>query len=108
MRAVPPTDEDKRATRLQDVMHFWLYETIGRLNNNVAQPTANESKFVRDGKANVRIELVQISAQVRNKLIGAGLEIDSLKGTVVKGRIAIKKLAGVANVSEVKYITPAL
>jgi len=90
------------------VMHFWIYDVIARLNQNASQPTANESKFVRDGKANVRIELTQNASPLRDKLKRAGVEIDSLKGTVVKGRIPIEKLAGVANVSEVKYVTPVL
>ena len=108
MRVAPPTADDKRAARLQDVMHFWLYETLSRLDKGIAQPTANESKFVRDGKASVRIELTRDASTLRDKLSGAGVEIDTVKGSVVKGRVPLEKLANVATISEVKYVTPAL
>ena len=89
-------------------MHFWVYELAMRIENKTAEPTANEARFVLDGKAEIRIDLAAVSPAVIQKLTTAGFEILSEKGKTVTGRIPIKKLASLAAITEVKLISPKI
>ncbi|HKP68853.1 MAG TPA: TonB family protein, partial [Pyrinomonadaceae bacterium] len=107
MKIAAPTADEKRIAHLQDVMHFWLYATYARLETKNSQPTPNEAKFVSDGKANVRLEMTEAEATMRDKLRETGLEIDSIKGSIVRGRISLDKLASLAEIAQVKYVAPS-
>jgi len=108
MKAEPLSDEDKRAAAVNIKLHNWLYDVVARLRKNVSEPTANETRFVRDGKADIRIDLASISPDVLAKLKTAGFEPISEKGNIVTGRIAIEKLAALAEIEEVKLILPKI
>jgi TonB family protein len=106
MKVVPATEEDKRALRLGEVLHFWLYEAFMGVNPSDAERTANEGRFVRDGKARVRIELKRRSGLVTRALKEAGVEIESEAGNTVRGRVPIKGLGAVVEIGEVRYVSP--
>ena len=106
MTAVPPTEEDKRAARLGAVMHFWVYGVAIRATKGVGELSTNESKFIRDGKASIRVELNQHAEPLIGRLSHAGLEIESAKGKVVTGRIALNKLSGLIDIGQLVYIAP--
>ncbi len=108
MRAEPPTAEEKRATAVADKLHFWLFDVVARLKKGIAEPTANEAKFVRDGKAEIRIELTAKTAAIIARLKAAGYEQISEKGLTVTGRIALDKLASLVDIDEVKLIMPRI
>ena len=108
MKAQPPTEADKQAAAMAQKMHFWVYELAMRIENKTAEPTANEARFVLDGKAEIRIDLAAVSPAVIQKLTTAGFEILSEKGNTVSGRIPIKKLASLAAITEVKLISPKI
>jgi len=108
MKAVPPTDADKRASAMSQKMHFWVYALAMRVENKSAEPTPNESRFVRDGKADVQIELSLTSASILKMLKDAGLEILSDKTRTVSGRIAVENLAALAAIKEVMLISPKI
>ena len=103
----PPTAEMIRDTRLKEKLHSWLYAIVVRLAKGDAKPTPNEAMFVRDGKADIRIELTVRSTEVIEKLKAAGFEIVEEKGKAsVIGRIALDKLAALVDIQEVKLILP--
>lgn len=103
------TPEMLRETRIKEKFHTWLYSVVARLALGDAKPTANESMFVRNGKAEIRIELTKRTAEVIEKLKAAGFEIIDDKGkTEIAGRIAVEKLATFADVTEVKLIFPRI
>ena len=80
---------------------------VARLAKGSAKPASNEELFVHDGKADIRIELTARSAGVLEKLKAAGFELVSEKGkTTIVGRIALDKLAALAEIDEVKLILP--
>lgn len=105
---VPPNEADKLAFDLARTAHVWVYAAAMRVSKGIAEPTPNESKFVRDGKASVRIELNQNADQFAAKLRQAGLEIESIKKQSVIGRIALDKLGALTEIKQVVYIAPRL
>lgn len=106
MRVIAPTEEDKRMMRLREIMHFWIYEALARSAAGVAEPSANESKFVRDGKAFVRIELSKRSAAISERLAAAGVEIKTTKGNGVRGWVPLQRLAALGGIDEVTHVAP--
>lgn len=96
-----------REKRLKEKLHTWIYALVVRLAKGNEKPNANESLFVRDGNAEIRITLTKRSAEVIEKLKAAGFEIVTDKGkTEIVGRIIIAKLAALAEIEEVKLILP--
>ena len=94
-----------RAQKLKDKLHGWLYAVVQRLEKKTAAGP-NEALFVRDGKAEIRITLSARSASVLEKLRKAGFEVAGEKGNVLSGRIAIDKLADLADIDEVDLVIP--
>ena len=99
--------ESVRDLSRKERLHTWLYTLIYRLESKAA-PTENEAKFVRDGKASIQIQFRSDTSSVIEKLKGAGFEITSQKGGKLTGRIPIERLAGLADIAEVKYILPVI
>jgi len=108
--APPPKKADilsPAEKRLRAKLHNWLYAIAARLAQGDAKPAANETLFVHDGRADIQIELTARSADVIEKLKAAGFELVSEKGkTTVIGRIALDKLAALAEIEEVKLVLP--
>jgi hypothetical protein len=98
----PPT----RKQRLKDKLHAWVYALVERFDDRKS-PGANESRFVRNGKAAVKVTLTTVSPEVLEKLRTSGFEITSETVNVLTGRIAIEKLKALAEIDEVKLIIPA-
>ena len=93
--------------RLRAKLHTWLYAIVARLAKEGAKPASNEELFVHEGKADIQIELTARSAEVIQKLKAAGFELVSEKGkTTIIGRIALDKLAALAEIDEIKLILP--
>lgn len=109
VKAAVATDGELRLRRLAEKLHFWIAAVVGRLQNGRSTPEPNESKFVRDGKAEIQIELFSKSQAALDKLKATGFEQTTERGkAVVIGRIAIEKLAGLAEIDEVKLILPKI
>ena len=73
-----------------------------------AAPSADEAKFVRDGKAELRIWLTEKSPAVLRQLRELGFELilDAPSAGLVVGRIPIEKLPALADVQAVRYVAP--
>ena len=108
--AVPKakTSAEIRDERLKTKLHTWVYALVYRLDTTTMKPGDKESLFVRDGKANISLDVLAASDSVKQKLKAAGFEIVSEKGTRLSGRIAIERLASLAEIDEVKLILPAM
>lgn len=103
------TPEMIRDARLKEKLHTWLYSLVTRLAKGDTRPTANESFFVRDGKAEIRIDLTKRAVEVIEKLKAAGFEMTDDKGkTEIIGRIAIEKLATLGEIAEVRLVLPKI
>ncbi len=108
MKAQPPTEADKQAGAMSQKMHIWIYSLAVRLENKTAEPTPNESKFVREGKADIRVDLTSVSAETIQKLKAAGFEPATQNSRTVLGRIAIENLVALAAIKEVTLISPRI
>lgn len=108
MKVEPLSAEDKRTLLLGEKMHSWVYAVVERLQKNDSTATPNEPKFVRDGKAEIQVVLTAKTPESVAKLKALGLEIAAEKGTTLTGRIAIEKLAALAELDEVKLVIPKM
>jgi TonB family protein len=104
----PPSPEMVHDQLLKQKLHTWLYALVNRITYKVDSPATNESQFVRDGKANIQIDLTRADAATIEKIKAAGLEVVGQKGNRVTGRVALDKLAGLADIAEVKLILPLI
>jgi len=92
---------------LAEKLHVWLFVLIERLQKGKTAWTANEAKFVNDGKADVQIWFSNKTPAAVEKLKTFGFEVSEEKqNKILVGRIAIEKIAGLAEIAEVQYILP--
>jgi Ca-activated chloride channel homolog len=101
------TEDEKKLEIVKNKLHTWVYDLVERLRKNVSAPTANETYFVKDGKAEISITLTdKSSAAIIKKLKEIGLEVTADNGTIVSGKISIDKISALAEIAEVKFILP--
>lgn len=101
--------EARRRALLAEKLHFWIFVLVERLQKGVSEAAPNEAKFVSGGKADVQIWLMAKSPEVLKQLKDSGFEIvENKMPKVVNGRIAIEKLAALAEISEVQYVLPGV
>jgi Ca-activated chloride channel homolog len=103
-----PVPEDQRDQQLRAKLHPALAALVDRLARKDARPGANESKFTRDGKAEVRVWLTKKSAGTVEQLKKLGLEVilDRQSSRWIIGRLPIEKLSALAELPVVKYVAP--
>ena len=111
------TDEEKSQTTpealkrkiLAEKLHVWVYALAERLQKGGTAPTANEAKFVKDGKAEIRIRLSAKTPEAMEKLKNLGFEISGEKGSnSIVGKIGVEKIASLAEIGEVQYVLPKI
>ena len=105
-RALSP--EEKKRADLQSKFHPFVLAVIDRLKDKKLGPGADESKFIRDGKAEIQIWLTDKSDETMAKLKELGFEIvlDPKTAKMVIGRLPIEKLAVLAELKSVRYVAP--
>ena len=91
-------------------MHASVFAVVERLRKKQTLASADEAKFVRDGKAEVQIWLTDKSAETLAKLKELGFEVvlDAKTSNIIIGRLPIDKLETLATLKFVKYVTPQL
>jgi len=105
----PIAPEVLRRQMLAEKLHVWLYALAERLQKGITAPTANETKFVKDGKAEVQIQFSAKTPEAMEKLKTLGFEVVSEKDkSSVVGRISIEKIDDLAEIAEVQYVLPEL
>nr|HQU83155.1 TonB family protein [Pyrinomonadaceae bacterium] len=109
LQTKPLTAEELREKNLKEKLHFWIYEIVRRLAENKQKATANEGKFVKNGKAEIQISVKEKSAEVLEKLKTLGFEVSSAQSKDrIVGKISIEKLADLAEIAEIQYVLPKL
>lgn len=103
---IPATPEEAGKQKLKEKLHSWLYLLVERITKGETVLTSNETKFVREGKAEIIIVVKTSSSKLIEKLKNAGFEIVLEKGTTITGRIAVEKIAALAEIGEVILILP--
>jgi Ca-activated chloride channel family protein len=83
---------------------------IDRLKDKNAKPGADESKFVRDGKAELQVWLTDKSSAAIEQLKRLGFEVvlDPKTAKLVIGRLPLEKLEALAELEFVRYIAPQM
>jgi len=102
----PITPETIRTKKLKDKLHTWVYALVDRVEKKTAEGP-NESRFVRDGKAEIKVTVSKLSARILEKIRQTGFEIVSEKNGVIRGRIGIDRIASLAELDEITLILPA-
>jgi Ca-activated chloride channel family protein len=89
-------------------LHASLFAVVERLKNKQTLPTADEAKFVRNGKAEVQIWLTDKSAETLAKLKELGVEVvlDAKNSNIIIGRLPIDKLETLSTLKVVRYVAP--
>jgi Ca-activated chloride channel family protein len=100
--------EAKARQLLAERLHPSLVALVERLKNADAKPGADESKFVRDGKAEVQIWLAEKTPEVlaRLKQLGFELTLEPQSASLVVGRVPLESLAALAELDAVRYVSP--
>jgi Ca-activated chloride channel family protein len=91
-------------------LHPSVVAVISRLISKGATPSADELKFVTDGRAEVQVWLVDKTPEAIEELKRLGFEVvlDPTTSKLVIGRIGIEKLSALAELKSVRYIAPQL
>ncbi len=90
-------------------LHPVLTAVVERLKNKRTAPAAEEAKFVKHGKAEVQIWLLDTSSETIDQLKKLGFEVlvQPKSAKLVIGRLPIEKLAALAEVKTVRYVAPS-
>jgi Ca-activated chloride channel family protein len=102
--------KEQKQQELLAKLHPTIAALIERVRNKKAQPSAEEAKFVRDNKAEIQIWLTDKSPEIIAELKKLGFEVvlDPQSAKMVIGRINVDKLAALAEVKAVRYISPQI
>jgi hypothetical protein len=105
-RAISPAEQKFQAA-LQKLQPR-VAAVVTRLKNSNSSPSADESKFVRNGKAEIQVWLSDKSDETMAKLKELGFEIilNPKTAKMVIGRLPIEKLATLAELESVRYVAP--
>jgi len=89
-------------------LHPSVLAVVQRLRRKASRPSAAESAFVRDGKANVQIWLTENSDEALNALKALGVEVvfEAKSSKLILARIPINKLGALARLKFVRYVAP--
>jgi Ca-activated chloride channel family protein len=103
-----PSPEEQKRTQLQSKLNPRILAVIVRLQNGKGSPSRDEAEFIRNGKAELQIWLTDKSDETMAKLKELGFEIvlDPKTAKMVIGRLPIEKLAALAELKSVRYVSP--
>jgi Ca-activated chloride channel family protein len=99
--------EEKRQ-RLVAKIDPAILAIIDRLKARQNLPGPDEARFVRNGKAEVQVWLVDKSAKTINKLKELGFEVvlDPKSAKMIIGRVPLEQLEALARLELVRYLSP--
>ena len=89
-------------------LHPALSAVVERLKRHHTTPAAEEAKFVKQGKAEIQIWLLDASPETIEQLKKLGFEVlaQPKSAKLVIGRLPIEKLAALAELKAVRYVAP--
>jgi hypothetical protein len=103
----PLSPAEQKRQQVLAKLHPAIAALVERLQKN-GTPAAAEARFVRAGKAEIQVWLTVKSDALMARLKSLGFEVvaDPKSAKLVIGRIALDKLAALAELGEVRYIAP--
>jgi len=104
----PLTPEQKKRADLQSKFHPSVLAVIDRLRDKKLTANSDESKFIRDGKAEIQIWFTDKSDETMARLKELGFEVvlDPKTAKMVIGRLPIAKLGALAEIKTIRYVAP--
>lgn len=104
------TANERKQRELISKLHPSIAALIERLKKRGTQASADEAKFVRDGKVELQIWLTDKQPETIAQLKKLGFEIvlDPTTSNMVIGRVSLEKLAALAELKAVRYIAPQI
>ena len=108
--AVPASTEEERVARLSAKLQPEILALVQRLAQKQQPEIVNHGGFVRDRKAEVQLWLTDKSELTKAKLKELGFEVvvDHASSNLMIGRIPIDKLALLADLGFVRYVSPQI
>jgi Ca-activated chloride channel homolog len=102
--------EEQKRLQLLTKLHPAILAVIERLKNKQTQPSADEAKFIRDGKAEVQIWLNVKTPEVLAILKELGFEVvlDPKTAKLVIGRLPVESLQKLAELQSIRYVAPQM
>jgi Ca-activated chloride channel family protein len=102
------TANEVRQRELISKLHPSIAALIERLKKRGTQASAEEAKFIRDGKAELQVWLTDKQPETIAQLKKLGFEIvlDPTTSNMLIGRVSLEKLAALAELKAVRYIAP--
>jgi Ca-activated chloride channel family protein len=103
-----PTMPDPVTAELQSKLHRSVLAVVLKLKKKEMLWTPDETKFIRDGKAEVQVWLTDKSVETLAQLKELGFEvvIEAKSANMIVGRLPIEKLETLARFKFVKYVAP--
>jgi TonB family protein len=103
-----PLTEEQFNQQLLAKLHPAVAAVIERLKNKDANPSAEELKFTRDGRAEIQVWLLDKSAETIGQLKKLGFEtlLNPQSSKLIIGRLPVEKLAALVELPAVRYIAP--
>jgi hypothetical protein len=91
-------------------VHPSVLAVIDRLKDPKLNAGADESKFIRNDKAEIQIWLTEKTDEAMAKLKELGFEVvlDPKTAKLVIGRLPIEKLAQLSELKFVRYVAPQI
>jgi Ca-activated chloride channel family protein len=104
------TPEQQKQQEMLAKLHPSIVAVISRLISKGTQPTADESKFVHDGKAEIQVWLFDKTPEALEELkkLGFDVVLNPTTSKLVIGRIAIEKLSALAELKSVRFVAPQM
>ena len=102
--------EEKKRADMQTKLHPSIIFVIDWLKAPKAGLLTDQAKFVHDGKAEIQIFLTDKSDETMAKLKELGFEVvlDPKTAKMVIGRLPVQKLAALAELKFVRYVSPQM
>ncbi|MBV9926586.1 MAG: TonB family protein [Acidobacteria bacterium] len=106
--AAPPTPEEQKWAQFVAKLHPLVASVVERLGEGKGTAVEGEERFVRGGKAELRIRLSDKSPAVLKQLKELGFELilDAASTDLVIGRLPLEKLPALADVQALRYVAP--
>jgi hypothetical protein len=106
VRIVSP--QEQQLAELRAKLHPALFAVVDRLKHKSISVAADESKFIRDGKAEIQIWLTDKTEETLKQLKELGFEVvlDPRSAKLLIGRLPIEKLEALAELTFVRYVAP--
>ncbi len=108
--AVKLSPEEQKLRETQAKFAPAILALVERLKDLKAQPSADETRYVSNGKAEIRVYLADKTPAAIEELKAAGFEVvlDPTTAKFVIGHIALDKLAALAELKSVQFIAPQM